>query len=346
MAGVTLQTIADQVGVSRMTVSNAYSRPDQLSPALREKILKVGERLGYSGPDPAARALKRGSTGAFGLLLPASLPSAFKMQVRTEFLAAVAAELASTGMAMTLLPATSSGEVIPARDVAVDGVVVYGCDPRSTALQLVRDRGIPLVYVDQEPDPSVESVNIDDYGGAFAAAAHLTELGHRRIGILTFRTEAGAPPRFIESERERGWTTALTTAGVTPVVATALGDGADDGLAVARRLLEENPDLTGVLCFSDIIAGSALAAAAALGRRVPEDLSVVGFDDDSSARLLRPALTTIRQDVALKGRTAAAAITAAVRRRGKPARAKHTVLPAHLVIRSSTAPAPASSHVL
>src|SRR5664279_4407756 len=97
---VTLQTIADRLGVSRMTVSNAFSRPDQLSVALRGRILATAEGLGYAGPDPAARALARGSSGAIGVLLTDSLSYAFTDAVATRFLGRVAAELESVGVAM------------------------------------------------------------------------------------------------------------------------------------------------------------------------------------------------------------------------------------------------------
>ncbi|MGN6635280.1 MAG: LacI family DNA-binding transcriptional regulator [Oryzihumus sp.] len=106
MAKVTLQTIADQVGVSRMTVSNAFSRPDQLSASLRERILEAARELGYVGPDPSARALARGSTGAVGVLLTDALHYAFADEVAMAFLGAIASELAPTGLALTLLTST------------------------------------------------------------------------------------------------------------------------------------------------------------------------------------------------------------------------------------------------
>ena len=105
MARVTLQTIADRLGVSRMTVSNAFSRPDQLSAELRERILAEARELGYVGPDPAARALARGTTGAIGVLLTDSLPYAFTDEVSVGFLGAVVDGLAPTGLALTLLTA-------------------------------------------------------------------------------------------------------------------------------------------------------------------------------------------------------------------------------------------------
>src|SRR6185437_13738658 len=121
MARVTLQTIADRVGVSRMTVSNAFSRPDQLSATMRDQILAVAEELGYAGPDPAARALASGSAGTVGVLLSNVLGEALTDEIAMTFLASIADELAPTGRALTLVSATPSSTIVPARDVAMDG---------------------------------------------------------------------------------------------------------------------------------------------------------------------------------------------------------------------------------
>src|SRR5881227_2447175 len=151
MARVTLQTIADRVGVSRMTVSNAFSRPDQLSDELRAKVLKVADELGYVGPDPAARALAKGSTGAVGMLLTDSLTEAFGDWVATNFLSSVADSLAMSGLALTLLTPGSGTGIVPARDVAMDGVLVYVCGPESPDVAWLHRRRLPMVGIDQRP---------------------------------------------------------------------------------------------------------------------------------------------------------------------------------------------------
>ena len=125
------------------TVSNAFSRPDQLSPTLRDKILAVASELGYVGPDPAARALARGTTGAVGVLLTESLRDAFNDEVATTFLGAIAEELTPTGLGLTLLTATARDDVVPARDVAMDGAMVYSCDPSSSAVDWLIRRRLP-----------------------------------------------------------------------------------------------------------------------------------------------------------------------------------------------------------
>ena len=183
MARVTLQTIADRIGVSRMTVSNAFSRPDQLSAELRDRIVATAEELGYVGPDPAGRALARGTSGAVGVLLTDSLSEVFTDEVATAFLGAIADELAPTGLAIALLTASDHDDVVPARDLALDGAVLYSCLPESAARTWLLRRRLPLVTVDQDSIAGVPSVNVDDRAGARAAAEHLLGLGHRRIGL-------------------------------------------------------------------------------------------------------------------------------------------------------------------
>jgi len=350
MARVTLQTIADRLGVSRMTVSNAFSRPDQLSAHLRDKILAAAADLGYAGPDPVGRALARGTTGAVGVLLTDELQYAFVDEVATSFLAAVVAELAPTGLALTLLTANGREDIIPARDVALDGAIIYSCKPESTARTWLVRRKLPLVYVDQDPAPDIPSVNVDDRAGARAAAQHLLDLGHRRIGIVSIELDGPAgvvdgpiEPTGGHPQRQRmlGWMDALDAAGLHPIVVHAPANDDDDADEAARLLLDRPHAPTGVLCFSDVLALGVIRTAAQLGLDVPRDISVVGFDDNPLARRSRPTITTVRQDIAGKGRTAAAQLIAAIEdaRAGTRATPRHELLPTELVVRQSTGPA-------
>jgi DNA-binding LacI/PurR family transcriptional regulator len=348
MARVTLQTIADRLGVSRMTVSNAFSRPDQLSAHLRQKIFAAAADLGYPGPDPAGRALARGTAGAVGVLLTDELQYAFVDEVATGFLAAVVTELAPTGLALTLLTTNASEDVIPARDVALDGAIVYSCKQESTAREWLVRRKLPLVYVDQDPVPDIASVNVDDRAGARAAGQHLLDLGHRRIGIVTIELDEPLelvddpvePTGHPQRQRMLGWMDALDAAGVRPLVVRAPANDDDNADDAARLLLQHDDPPTGVLCFSDVLALGVIRVAGQLGRDVPGDVSVVGFDDNPLARRSRPTLTTVRQDVAGKGSAAAAELMAAIddARTAQRRPPRHAVLPTELVVRQSTGP--------
>ena len=349
MGRVTLQTIADRVGVSRMTVSNAFSRPDQLSLELRERILTAADELGYAGPDPSARALARGTTGAVGVLLTDSLREAFTDEVATTFLGAIAEELAPTGLALTLLSASDHAGTIPARDVPMDGALVYSCNTESTAVDWLMRRKLPIVFIDQVPARGIPSINIDDRSGARAAAQHLVDLGHRRVGIISANIDGAggivadplAASNHVIHQRMLGWLDALQAAGIEPTVVQENPTDVSPEHDAARVLLDLPDRPTGILCFSDVIAYGAVQAAQARGLVVPDDLSVVGFDDNPLAKRMRPALTTVRQDVAAKGHAAAAALTAAIARsrNGTSTRIRHVLLPTELVIRDSTAKA-------
>jgi DNA-binding LacI/PurR family transcriptional regulator len=347
-ARVTLQTIADRVGVSRMTVSNAFSKPDQLSVPLRERILAAAQELGYVGPDPAARALARGTTGAVGVVFTHSLRFAFTDLVATGFLGAIAEELAPTGLSLTLLTSSDDGDIVPARDVAMDGALVYSCDWTSRAVDFLHRRRLPLVYVDQDPVDDIPSVNVDDRSGARAAARHVLDLGHRRIGLLLSGThgpyglldDPGVVDGHSSRQRLLGWLDEFGPAGVDLISARQDGTGLEQARWGARLLLDRPDRPTAVLCFSDAVAYGVLQVAAELGIEVPGQLSVVGFDDNPLATQVRPTLTTVRQDIAAKGRAAAATLTATIARAktGTPAPAEHVLLPTELVVRESSGP--------
>jgi DNA-binding LacI/PurR family transcriptional regulator len=353
MGRVTLQTIADRVGVSRMTVSNAFSRPDQLSDDLRTRVLAAADDLGYVGPDPAARALARGSTGAVGILLKDSLTEAFSDWVATTFLASVADHLSSSGLALTLLTPGGTHEIVPARDVAMDGVLVYVCGPESQDVTWLKRRRLPMVGIDQDPLAGVAHVNVDDRTGARAAAQHLLDLGHRRIAILTIGSDdpqAIAPGAAVEpyghagQQRMLGWTDALDVAGVTPTIALAPFRPPDAAYDSARQLLQLKDRPTAVLCFSDVYASQVVRAARDLGLDVPSDLSVVGYDDSPLATQLQPQLTTVRQDIQGKAHAAVGLLTAVLKARhdGAEEPADHLLLPVELVVRATTGPPPRS----
>ena len=349
MSRVTLQTVADRVGVSRMTVSNAFSRPDQLSAQMRRTILAAAADLGYVGPDPSARALARGTTGAVGVLLTESLGTAFLDPIAAAFFGAVAEELAPTGTAVVLLPGSSSEGMIPARDIPMDGALVYGCAGDYPAVDWLVKRRLPLVFVDGDPADGASSVLLDERLGARLGAQHLLDLGHRRIGILTMNstTPPGWAPDpgaagsgFVGRERQTGWVETLAAAGVTPVV-MEVHDNAAQYISQGARAMFDGPERpTAILCFSDLMAAAVVHAAEDLGLRVPQDVSVVGFDDSPLALRLRPALTTVHQDFAAKGKAAAAALTSAIARfrAGEAPEPEQHRIPVSLVVRASTAP--------
>src|SRR4051794_14033419 len=220
---VTLQTIADAVGVGKMTVSNAYSRPRHVSAELRQRIFKVAEELGYGGPDAAGRALARRRTGLVGVLLTSSPDEAFENLVALGFVSAIARALTPRALSLALLSGEQRDDLVPATDIAMDGLIVYSCLADDEASRTLMRRGLPMVLVDQPPRPGISSVNIEDEKGAALAAQHVVELGHREVGIVVPWLDApdgvtGFDPGRLQPGKLRsrleGWCGTLARAGV------------------------------------------------------------------------------------------------------------------------------------
>ncbi len=329
---VTLKDVARALGVSPATVSNAYNRPDQLSPARRGEVLRVAAELGYSGPDPLASGLRRGRSGAVGVLYDASLAYAFADPAASLFLGGVARALEGAGLNLLLLPAPGSlpqgrGALSAA---GVDGFIAYSCRDGSPLLEELLGRGLPTVLVDQSPLPGASLVGVDDFGGARAAARHLLELGHRRLGVLALGggTPAGGGYRAVR-ERLRGYRAALTEAGPDAAGLELLEAGANtrqQGERLARELLLRHPDISGLLCMSDVLAQGALRAVGEGGRFV----AVVGYDDLPAAELL--GLSSVSQPTEHKGEQAGRALLELMAG-GAPL---EVTLPTRLIVRASS----------
>ena len=343
----TLATVAEAVGVSRMTVSNAYNRPNQLSPALRERILAAAAELGYSGPNPVARTLSRGETGSIGLVLDYPLTAALTDPATQLFLHGVAAGLEERALGLSLVPQMGGREAALVKSALVDGFIVYCTPEDDPRLQAIYDRNLPYVLVDYAPAPGRRTVGIDDRGAARATAEHLVSLGHRSFGVIlggdqpsrTGQAAQAAADRYVEVERLTGWGAALDAAGIdwgAVPLGTATDFVRETGRRAAAALLDRADRPTAIVALSDELALGVLDAAAERGIDVPGDLSVAGFDDIPEAALSTPKLTTVRQAHDRKGAEAVRLLLAGDQD-------ESVLLPTELVIRASTAPRKESS---
>ena len=350
--------VARAAGVSPSTVSNAFNRPERLSPALRERVLRIAAELGYGGPDPVARSLRSGRAGAIGVVFRRRLADAFDEPPTVELLHGLSDVTDEHQLALLLVPGRPQAQpsIGPAvRHAAVDGLVVYSMSADDPLLAAALGRRLPTVIVDSPADlraqgdgPVPDFVGIDDRAAAETAVGHLLELGHRRLGILSFglsaHVQAGPADGQLPAEavasvpraRLEGAAEALAAAGLdwsrVPVELVPITSAAGC-LAGARALLERAPALTAVFAFSDPLALAVRDAARERGLAVPGDLSVVGFDDTAPAGV---GLTTIHQPLRAKGRLAAERLLEAL---GEAPRApREARLPTRLVVRDSTAP--------
>ena len=191
MARVTVKTIAEAVGVSPSTVSNAYNRPDQLSAELRERILAVAAELGYAGPDAAARMLRSGRAEAVGVLLTERLSYAFSDPYAIGFLTALTEVLERSQTSLVLMPigyesqrdlGDHEPDLTAVRQANIDAMTILCIGNLHPATQLARARGIRIVDTAIDPEPTSSWVAIDDVEAGALVGRHLAELGHHRVG--------------------------------------------------------------------------------------------------------------------------------------------------------------------
>jgi DNA-binding LacI/PurR family transcriptional regulator len=327
----TIYDVARLAGVSTATVSRALNGTGQIAPATRATIEAAVEQLGYR-PNTIARSLVTKSTQTIALLLP---------DITNPFYAALVSGIQQTALAQgwTMLLCTTESDaereelylrVLRAKQVdgaLVDGLVL----PPDRIARFVED-GFPIVCLDRDIDSrSIPLVQVDNRLGGRIATRHLVDLGHTHIAHVTGAGELG-----ISDERLAGYRDALTEAGL-PVDFQLVEEGRftdDGGHDAARRLLERQPDLTAIFAANDLSALGVMNAVAEAGRRVPDDVSVVGFDDLHLSAYTSPPLTTIRQP-AVEIATLATEILIGLTRGQQAERMRHLLEP-ELVVRAST----------
>jgi DNA-binding LacI/PurR family transcriptional regulator len=316
---VSMADVAAAAGVSAQTVSRVANGSPRVDPATRARVERAMSDLGYR-MHRAARALRTGQTSTIGLVV-----STLASVGNSRMLQAISEAAAARDYALAVVTVGERGirdAFARLRSQGVDGAVVL-----NEATELARDVDPPgdlhLVVVDSPPDERFSIVQTDHAGGARAAVEHLLLLGHRTVHHV-----AGPARSFAAAERERGWRAALSDAGAA-VPEPVRGDWTSaSGHAAARRI----GDATAVFVANDQMALGALRAFADAGRRVPDDVAVVGFDDIVDAAEYRPPLTTVRQDFDVLGARTVEALVSAIE---GGARATETVS-ATLIVRDSS----------
>ncbi|MDI5985882.1 LacI family DNA-binding transcriptional regulator [Halomonas sp. M4R5S39] len=318
----TLKDLARELGVSTATVSNAFNRPDQLSPRLRERILGEAKRLGYRGPDAKARSLRTGRSRIIAVILAESLTYSINDAVASELLSGIAEVLDAHGHTLLLLSGRQHISQAPGSSSIADGFIAYGLMPPSLMVSADLPAQRPLVAVDFSP-AGYPTVHIDNEPSSYRVARHALSTPARRVAIVSLRlTEAPCNGRItaehellpaersITRSRLAGFYQALEERGLAPED-VPMWNIEENTYEVCAPVLEEildlpdaeRPDL--LLCMSDRIALTALTLAEQRGLRVPEDLRLTGFDGIAEGQYRAPRLTTVRQDSVEKGRMAA-----------------------------------------
>ena len=333
---LTMAEIADLAGVSMATVSRVINGRDGVSDAKRAAVQRVVDERGYR-PTLGARSLSAGRTGLVAVTVPWIAPSYFTLTI-----AGVTAALDERDLRAVLCPtAERRGSELAALDELLhgtaDGAVLILPTASAQSLHSLVERGHRLVIIDpiERVGRDVPAVSSAHAAGADEAVRHLLELGHRRIAAIT-----GPHARVATAQRLRGYHSALAGAGLLPDPALVVESDfmLSGGRAAAERLLELPEPPTAIFAFNDSLAIGAMQVARARGLRLPEELSIVGFDDTGEAELVTPALTTVRQPLKEMGKMGAAMLARLLA--GEQPEALHVELATQLIVRESTAPPP------
>lgn len=333
--------VAQRAGVSRATVSYVLNGLTEgrvpISDETRQRVLEAIEELGYE-PDARAQALRSGNTNTIALIIPDLRNPHF-----CEYATGIEEAARAAGYHLLLSSTSLSDEyaVEIFKDLArrrFDGLIITGSfilksAEAQTILARIRKRNLPVVEMNEFY--GVDSASSDYRGATKEVISHLLSLGHRRIGFVY-----GVADHELGLDRLQPFQESLTNAGIVvePDLIDECGPTIEDGYQAAMRLLKRTQRPTAIIAVNDLLAISTIRAAGDLGLRVPDDLSVVGFDNIPMTDYLMPRLTTVTKDAYNAGRSAFEMLLARIQNPEIPRQVLHT--PAKLIIRESTGPTP------
>ena len=315
----TISDVAREAGVSPSTASVVFSGKTPVSEATRTRVLDAAAALGYTGPDPRAASLRRGRSGIVGVVFEEHLRTAFLDPVKTLMMDGLADAVTPIGAGLLLLRDHEPTGVGPSLTTApLDAAVLIGCSGLlRESLEMVKARGIPVVVIEGDAGEDVPRIGLDNREAQRQAASHLRTLGHREVAVVALPVRAGW---------ERGWiddgaaiavdVTRERLAGALDIFPdasayAAAGSFIDEGHAAGRAIFADPKRRpTAVIAQSDLLAAGVIRAAEEAGLRVPEDVSVTGFDGIVVDGLAPYELTTLVQPATDKGRAAGAAVAA------------------------------------
>ena len=334
--------VAREAGVSKTAVSFAFNSPDRLAPETAVRIREVAESLGYR-PHPVARMLTQRQTLSIGVLTPQALSVIFSNPFFGAFSEGVALAAEESGYGLHFISPLHGSLARAVSRATVDGVVAIGLTDDHPEVEQIRRAGLPIVFVDSTAQPEYASVDVDDVGGARAAAEHLLSLGHRHFLVIGVEPPPSTTtePEGVLGKRLRGYREALTAAGIElPRERVVVGPASiEGGSAALNRAWEDGHRPTAILVMSDAMAVGVMRSLHDHRIEIPRDVSVVGFDDLDLAPHTDPPLTTVHQPIRRKGEEAVRLLLSVVQRR-ETFRPEHRLLETRLIVRGSTGPAP------
>lgn len=328
---IKIRDVAAAVGVSSATVSRVLNGRDYVAADVRERVLAAVAELGYR-PNATARSLRTRVTQVIGVMVS---------DITNPFFTAVVRGVEDTAQQAGYSVVLANTDEDPAKeasyfDVAVAeqlaGVILAPTSSRATNIDALAAQGIPVVTLDRRlRSKTVDSVTVDNHRAALEATAHLLDQGCRRIGII-----AGPAQTTTGARRLAGYRAALRAAGIAVDARHIVRADfrIDGGYHAAKKLLALTPPIDGLFVSNNLMTIGALQALAEAGRRMPDDIATVGFDEANWSTALWPPLTVVAQPTHDIGRHAAELLISRIRGETQPPR--HVVLPANLLVRASS----------
>lgn len=345
---VRLADVAARAGVTKATISRLLNQDPTLSirPETRQRVLDAVAELGYQ-PHAGARALARNETRALALLIPdltnltysRIVRGAFRRAIEKGFVLLIAEDVNAPGV---VADESATDDVGTFADTAftdlvsshrVDGLIVASAQPEDSIVRVLAEQRVPHVFVNRAVPGSGRNVTMDVAAASTLVIRHFSELGHRRIAHI-----AGPAVIVPSLERERSFLEAMAEHGIAAPLVHREAFSAEGGYRAARAIVDDDPLVTAIYVSTYVQAIGALKALADAGRRVPQDVSVVSFDDAPQADFLSPPLTTVAMPLTELGATAVDALVDQLEQH--PPVDVMLTRPPRLVLRASTAPAP------
>ncbi len=301
----TIKDVAKEAHVSPATISYVLNGKENISEETKARVYEAMEKLNYI-PNLSARGLANNTSKLIGVVIPQTEPGSsllFNNNFYSEIMSAIEYHARIQGYHV-LISATDANESYfkLAKQRNLDGIIIIGAYP-DQFFSDVKKTQIPIVLIDSYfDDHYFHNIQINDRYGGYIATKHLLEKGHRRIGIFTGRLKEGG----VVKKRFEGYTDALKEYGL-PVNDEDIFEGTvdfDSGLKLAGRLVSKKTDITAIFCIADILAIGAMKGLHNRGVVIPDDISIIGFDDLVISQYVSPSLSTVHQNIAEKGEEA------------------------------------------
>ncbi|NCC66496.1 MAG: LacI family transcriptional regulator, partial [Spirochaetia bacterium] len=325
----TIKDIARESGYSKTAVSFAFNDSSRISEKAYQQIHETAEKLGYI-PDPMARNFSLRRHLSIGLLLPQIVQYSLSNPYIQQVMLGIGSVCEKYGYTLTLIPPLHESVALAVRNAAVDGLITMGMQVGMDIVSIMQARALCNVTIDGTADEQMPSINIDDEQAAYDLMKLVLENGHKSIALLILSDDnllSTSKAESVPVKRMRGFSKALKEYDIqeSSVISLVCECTFEDGEAQALKILALANRPTCVVSMSDIVAIGCLLTFKEQGLSIPDDISVVGFDDINEATFIDPQLTTISQPAIEKGRLAAEALFHKIH--NEPLQSVHMLMP-------------------